>query len=135
MKTPWYRVLLPVLTLLTAMQCHAQDFPIEITAANLPRLTSVARIDFASLDLGIEIGWFAANRDASEFLVFDDAGKIFMVDESSVSRSWAYVSDTAEQVFTFIDALLMDDAPLVSVCMWTASFSSTDIRLTNALHL
>ena len=113
MKTPWYRVLLPVLTLLTAMQCLAQDFPIEISAANLPRLSSVARIDFAALDLDIEIGWFAANRDASEFLVFDDAGKIFMVDESSVRRSWAYVSDTAEQVFTFIDALLMDDAPLV----------------------
>ncbi|MYD08451.1 MAG: hypothetical protein F4X02_00275 [Chloroflexi bacterium] len=84
-----------------------QEFP-PISAANLAGLRSYARIDFADMPGELQIGWFEANADASEFLVFDRAGKLYRVSAAGVQDSWSYVESDGDQLFALIDAAYID---------------------------
>lgn len=83
-----------------------------IRADNLERLRPAARIDFADFPDELQIGWFEANGDASEFIVFDGAGRIYRVRTEGIIDSWTYREDEA-QIFSVLDAVYVDDEPLL----------------------
>ena len=74
---------------------------------------SQARIDFAGFPGELKIGWFEANDDASEFIVFDQAGRLYRVSEAGIKDSWSYVAPGRGQVFSLIDAAYLDGEPQV----------------------
>lgn len=76
-----------------------------ISADNVERLRSVQQIDYADLEADINIGWFVANEDASEFIVFDNDSNILWITDDGEFQSWSYVINPEEQVFTMIDAV------------------------------
>ena len=76
-----------LLLLLWPSVVGGQDVRMEISAENLDSFTSVAQIDYAEMDLEIETGWFAANDDASEFVIFDKVGNIYTVTREGIKQS------------------------------------------------
>jgi len=102
-----------LLLLLLAVPSMAQEAHLLISADRLGRLASVGRIDFADFPWDINIGWFEANDSATEFVVFDNDANIHILTETGVIRSWSYVTQPSEQVFALIDAVYLDEAPLV----------------------
>ena len=84
----------------------------QITAANLDRLRSAERINFDEYSDELEIGWFEANTDASEFIVFERAGHLYRVGMTGIVESWSYRGDET-QVFSLIDAVYANDEPYV----------------------
>ena len=92
-----------------------------IRAENLRHLRSVARINFADFPGELEIGWFEAKADASEFIVFDDAGTIYRVGMSGILESLAYRNNEA-QVFSLIDAAYVGDVPFILYVLDDAYF-------------
>ena len=87
-----------------------QEFP-PISAENLARLSSHEHIDFADMPGELRIGWFEANADASEFLVFDRAGQLYRVSSAGVQDSWTYIEPGSDQLFALIDAAYIDAEP------------------------
>ena len=83
------RIVSLVVAMMPAQVVAAQDSP-AITATNLGRLQSDSRIDFSDLPGEMEIGFFAANRDASEFIVFDRDNRIYLVVDGEIKRDWSY---------------------------------------------
>jgi len=82
---------------------NAQDGEM-ISADNVGRLQSVQQIDYADFDADIEIGWFATNPTASEFIVFDNDSQLYRVaDDGEIVEIWTYVDDREEQLFAVID--------------------------------
>ena len=112
MSVPRIRVLVWALIFVCATVVTGQDYP-PISAANIANLQSRARIDFADFPGKLKIGWFEANADASEFIVFDQAGRIYRVSEAGIMDSWAYVAPGSGQLFSLIDAVYIDDEPQV----------------------
>ena len=106
--------------LFTCLASVAQDGA-TISAANLDRLRSVTNIDFAEFPGEWEIGWFEANDDASEYIVFDDAGRIYRLDASGIEESWSYRGDEA-QVFYLIDAVYVNERPFILYLLDDAYF-------------
>ncbi len=110
MPLPGIRALFCVVFFACAALAAGQDFP-PISAANLANLGSHARIDFADFPGELKIGWFEADADASEFIVFDQAGRIYRVSEAGIEDSWAYIEPGGGQLFSLIDAVYVNDEP------------------------
>lgn len=102
-----------LLLLLGPLVVAGQDVRMEISAENLDSFTSVVQIDYAEMHLDIETGWFAANDDASEFVIFDKVGNIYTVTREGIKQQWSYVTQPAEQVFTVIDAKYFTGVPVI----------------------
>ncbi len=109
MPLPWIRALLCALLLVCASLVKGQGYP-PISAANIARLQSQARIDFADFPGELKIGWFEAKADGGEFTVFDQAGRIYEVSLAGIADSWTYVESGSGQLFSLIDAAYMGDA-------------------------
>lgn len=103
---------LMILLLLTAANI-AQEYGREIAAENLPRLRSSARIDFADIDAQLEIGWFAANEDATEFLLLGSAGEIYRIALLPGSRRWHSRQVRGAGSFALIDAIQLQGQPII----------------------
>ncbi len=110
MPLPWIRALLCALLLVCASLVKGQGYP-PISAANIARLQSQARIDFADFPGELKIGWFEAQADGGEFIVFDQAGRIYEVSPAGIADSWTYVEPGGGQLFSLIDAAYVDDEP------------------------
>lgn len=110
MPDPQIRALLCALAFICAALVSGQGYP-PISAANLAQLKPAARIDFADFPGELQIGWFATRTDGGEFIVFDQAGRIYRVSEAGIEDSWAYVEPGSGQLFSLIDAAYMDDEP------------------------
>lgn len=93
-----------------AITVGGQKYP-SISAANLASLQPLAQIDFAGFPGALKIGWFEANADASELIVFDQAGRIYRVSMDGIADSWSYVEPGSGQVFALIDAVYINDEP------------------------
>ncbi len=104
-------VILCCLLLLIGTRGLAQA-PEAITAANLARLQPAARIDFAGLPGEYKSGFFAANADASTFLVADKQGRLTEITEAGFQRSLPYRNPRDGQIFSLIDALYLDEMPI-----------------------
>lgn len=98
------------LVILFAGNASAQG-AIPIGAENVARLRPVARIDFANFPGKINIGWFEANHDASEFIVFDKAGRLYRIAPSGIESSWTFREHG--QVFSLIDAAYLHDEAMI----------------------
>lgn len=83
-----------------------------IGAGNLERLRPAQRIEFANISDELQIGWFEANGDASEFVLIDGGGGIYRVGVAGVFDSITYRQDEA-QVFSLIDAVYVNDTPII----------------------
>ena len=106
------RVVIFICTFLGVIPVAGQERT-QISAASLAQLNSQARIDFAGFPGELKIGWFEANDDASEFIVFDQAGQLYRVSEAGIKDSWSYVAPGRSQVFSLIDATYLGGEPLV----------------------
>ena len=106
------RTLLCVFTFACAAVAAGQDFA-PISAANLGLLGSQARIDFAELPGDMKIGWFEADAAASEFIIFDQAGRIYRVEAAGIADSWSYAEPGGGQLFSLIDAAYVSEEPQV----------------------
>ena len=89
----------------------AAQAQITIGAKNLSRLKPVARIDFADFPGELEIGWFEANHDASEFIVFDKSGRLYRVGAAGIESSFSHHDNG--QIFSLIDAAYLADVPII----------------------
>ena len=101
----WMRNILFVfgLVCLLTIAVSAQDREM-ISADNVGRWQSVQHIDYADFDADIEIGWFAINESATEFIVFDNDNNLYRVsDDAEIIDAWTYVDDRDEQLFAVID--------------------------------
>lgn len=110
-------ILLRTTTLLllmgSAFVSIAQDKFQEIRAENLNNLVPVAQIDFSELDGEFEVGWFAANDDASEFIIFDRDINVYRVSDQGEYRQVPLVERSPEQVLAVLDALFKKGEPTV----------------------
>ena len=106
------RALLCALSIVCVSLATGQEYP-PISAANLTRLKSQARIDFAEVSGALEIGWFEAKADGGEFIVFDQKGRIYRLSEAGIVDSWTYVEPGSGRLFSLIDAAYIADAPQV----------------------
>ena len=59
----------------------------------------------------MKIGWFEADAEASEFIVFDQAGRVYRVSEAGIEDSRVYVEPGSGQLFSLIDAAYIGDEP------------------------
>lgn len=106
-------VCLLVSLLVTTAASIAQETGGAISAENLHRLRSYDRIDFAGFDAELEIGWFAANEDATEFLLFGQTGEIHSISFSDDSRRWLIREEQGAQSFALIDGIQVQDEPII----------------------
>ena len=109
----WLRLFLLVTMQLTTLATIAQEYGEAISAGNLHRLRSDEHIDFADIDAELEIGWFAANDSATEFVVFRQSGETYSISASGVSRQWSTNWERGDQLFALIDAVYLQDEPMV----------------------
>ncbi len=105
-----------LLALCLALAFMLTAFPLAqeaevIGAGNIGRLRSAGHIDFADFANPPEVGFFAANADATEFIVFDRAQRIYAVGETAIRRSWSYLPADSESVFALIDASYIAGQP------------------------
>ena len=103
------RIWVTSLLLVLAIGVLAQDYP-AITAENVAKLRPVQHIDFADFPDPPSIGWFEASRDAGEFIVIGDAGRIYRVGTSGIVESMSYRASEA-QIFSLIDAVYLENEP------------------------
>lgn len=101
------RIVVLLICLLWVSVTSAQDSTV-ISADNLGRLQSDEQIDFEDLAGELNFGWFAANEDASEIVASDQRGTMYIIMSEGLSRSWSYVNDASEQVFSLIAAVFLD---------------------------
>ncbi len=92
---------------LLAFSVAGQKYPV-IGAENIAGLRPAQYIDFSDISDDLAIGWFEANDDASEFIVFDGGGRVYRVGEAGIIDSVAYRDDEA-QIFSLIDAVYVDE--------------------------
>ena len=111
-----------VFTCLGLAVVTGQDYP-PISAANIANLRSQERIDFADLPGEIKVGWFEANADGGEFIVFDPGGPVYRVSQAGILDSWSYVAPGSGQLFSLIDAAYIGDEPQVLYTCSTMAIS------------
>lgn len=102
-----------IVSLLLTAANIAQENGREISAENLSRLRSYARIDFADIDARLEIGWFATNEDATEFLLLGSADKIYRIALLDDSRRWLSRQERGAGFYALIDGILVQDQPII----------------------
>ncbi len=102
------RAVICALAFVCAALAAGQDYA-PISAANLGLLHSHGRIDFAEFPGEPKIGWFEADADASEFILFDQAGRIYRAAPAGIEDSWSYVETGSGQLFSLIDAAYIAD--------------------------
>jgi len=91
----------------------AQEHGEAISAENLQRLRSHDRIDFAGFDVKLKIGWFAANDDATEFVLFDQSGEIYGISYSGDSQPGLNRLEQSAQPFALIDGIQLQGEPVI----------------------
>lgn len=106
-------VCLLVSLMLTTAANIAQGYGAAITAENLHRLRPYARIDFGALDTELEIGWFAANNSATEFVLFGQSGEIYEFSFSDGSQGWLQRQVQGAQPFALIDGIYIQGEPVI----------------------
>lgn len=106
------RAIIYAVTVACAALVAGQDYP-PISAVNIASLKSHAQIDFADFPAELNIGWYEAKADASEFIVFDSAGRLYQVSEAGIDESWTYAEPSSGQLFSLIDAAYIDDEALM----------------------
>ncbi len=106
-------VCLMVSLLLTTAANIAQESGGAISAENLHRLRPHGRIDFAGFEAKLEIGWFAANEDATEFLLFGQSGEIYDISFSDDSLRWLNRREQGAQSFALIDGIQVQGEPII----------------------
>ena len=94
------------LALLVCLMTAAQADD-RINAGNLANLKPAARIDFADIAADMRIGFFAANHDGGEFIVFDQAGTLYRISPAGLLDSWTY-RERESQLFSLIDAVYLN---------------------------
>lgn len=104
------QAILCAFSLVCAALVAGQEFP-PISATNLARLKPIARIDFADFPGELQIGWFEADADGGEFIVFDQDGRIYRVSPAGIEDSWTYIEPGSGQLFSLIDAAYIYDEP------------------------
>ena len=115
------RRLVSAFVFLCACVSSAQE-NIAISAANIDRLRSDATIDFASFPGELSIGWFEANADASEFIVFDSDGRIYRVGQGGINASWSLTEGGSQQIVSVIDAAYVRGEPKILYLLDDAYF-------------
>ena len=98
----------------------AQKYPV-IGAENIAGLKPAQHIDFADISDDLVIGWFEASDDASEFIVFDGAARVYRVGLGGIIDSVTYRVDEA-QVFSLIDAVYANEASFALYLLDSAYF-------------
>ena len=81
-----------------------------ISGENISRLRAVEAIDFTDFPGTIEIGWFEANADASEFVVFDREGRVYRAGAAGILES-AWHRQSGQGILSVIDAVYRDGQP------------------------
>lgn len=99
--------------LLTTMASGAQDDSTAISADNLQRLRPYDRIDFRDVDAALEIGWFAANDDATELLLLDQSGAVYSLSLSEGSRRGIKRRARSAQAYALIDGMIIRGEPVI----------------------
>lgn len=105
--------LTPLLLIWPASSIVAQGKPQAISSQNLTRLVSVRRVDFADLDGEYEVGWFAADKHASEFMILDQDMKVHRVSDAEVVRELHLVEKSPDEVIAVLDAMYLGSVPVV----------------------
>ncbi|MCY4073214.1 MAG: hypothetical protein OXG60_18130 [Chloroflexi bacterium] len=106
-------VCLLVSLMLTTAANIAEDHGTAISAENLQRLRPYDRIDFAGFNAKLKIGWFAANDDATEFVLFDQSGEIYGFSFSDESRRGLNRQEQSAQPFALIDGVQIQGEPII----------------------
>ncbi len=106
-------VCLLVSLMLTTAANIAQEYGDAISAENLQRLRPHDRIDFGGFDAKLNIGWFAANDDATAFLLFGHSGEIYSISFSDDSRRWLNRQEQGVQRFALIDGIQVQGEPII----------------------
>lgn len=91
----------------------AQNASAVISASNLERMRPSARIDFADFEAKLEIGWFAANDDASEFLVLGPSGAVYALGYAQDERRWRLRQRPGASAFSLIDGIYLQGRPFI----------------------
>lgn len=91
----------------------AQNASAVISAKNLERMRPNARIDFSDFEAKLEIGWFAANDDASEFLVLGPSGAVYALGYAQDERRWRLRQWPDASAFSLIDGLFLQGRPFI----------------------
>ena len=91
----------------------SQDTPQVISADNVSRLVSTRQIDFSRLEGNFELGWFAANVDASEILIVDRDMRVYRVSQAGQVRELPLAERSPDDVTAILDALFLYDTPVV----------------------
>ncbi len=126
------RRLVSAFVFLCACVSSAQE-SIAISAENLSRLCSDATIDFASFPDELTIGWFEANADASEFIVFDSDGRIYRVEQGGIKASWSLTEGGSQQIVSVIDAAYLRGEPKILYLLDDAYFINEQELMIDAL--
>lgn len=91
----------------------AQAYGEAISADNLRRLRPYAQIDFEALDAALAIGWFAANDDATEFVVFGRSGEVYDIYYSEELRQWRSRRERGARTIALIDGLRLPGETMI----------------------
>ncbi|MCY4021588.1 MAG: hypothetical protein OXG39_19470 [Chloroflexi bacterium] len=103
-----------VVTLLLATAANiAQEYGEAISAENLHRLRPYDRIDFAGFDGKLRIGWFAANDDATEFVLFGQSDEIYSISLLDDRQRWLNQQEQGDQPFALIDGVYVQGEPII----------------------
>ncbi len=99
--------------LLTTAASSTQEYGAAISAENLPRLRPYDRIDFGAFEAKLEIGWFAANDDATELLLFGQSGEIYSISLLDDARRGLNRQERGARPFALIDGVQVQGEPII----------------------
>ena len=91
----------------------AQGMAQVISAQNLSRLASARRIDYSDLDSEYEVGWFAADKRASAFMILDQDMNVYQVSEAEVVHELGLVEESPDEVIAVLDAIYLGGMPVI----------------------
>lgn len=103
-----------VVSLLLATAANiAQEYGEAISAENLHRLRPYDRVDFAGFGGRLRIGWFAANDDATEFVLFGQSGEIYSISLLDDLQRRLNRQEQDAQPFALIDGVYVHGEPVI----------------------
>ncbi len=105
---------LPILLLMcSTLSIVAQDKAPVISAQNISRLGPARQIDYADLDGEFEVGWFATDKSASEFVILDRDMRVYRVWDPEAVREIHFMETSPDDVIAVLDAMYLGDIPVV----------------------